>query len=42
MEGLEVMGFVFGMVGVTAFVRLDKLTKTLNEQGIREETYKQE
>ena len=28
MEGLAVMGFVFGMVGVVALVRLEKLTKT--------------
>lgn len=33
MEGLAVMGFVFGMVGVVAFVRLEKLTKTLKEKG---------
>jgi hypothetical protein len=31
MEGLAVMGFVFGMVGVVALVRLEKLTKTLKE-----------
>ena len=29
MEGLAVIGFVFGMVGVVALVRLEKLTKTL-------------
>ena len=27
MEGLAVMGFVFGMVGVVVLVRLEKLTK---------------
>ena len=37
MEGLAVMGFVFGMVGVVALVRLEKLTKTLKEKGILEE-----
>ena len=36
MEGLAVMGFVFGMVGVVALVRLEKLTKTLKEKGILE------
>ena len=34
MEGLAVMGFVFGMVGVVALVRLEKLIKTLKEKGI--------
>ena len=29
MEGLAVIGFVFGMVGVIALVRLEKLIKTL-------------
>jgi len=29
MEGLAVVGFVVGMVGVVALVRLEKLTKTL-------------
>ena len=33
MEGLAVMGFVFGMVGVVVLVRLEKLTKTLKEKG---------
>ena len=37
MEGLAVMGFVFGMVGVVALVRLEKLTKTLKQKGILEE-----
>ena len=40
MEGLAVMGFVFGMVGVVALVRLEKLTKTLKQKGILEEDYK--
>ena len=45
MEGLAVMGFVFGMVGVVgvvALVRLEKLIKTLKEKGILEENYKEE
>ena len=42
MEALGAMGFIFGMVGVVAFVRLDKLTKTLKEQGILEQDYKKE
>ena len=42
MEGLAVMGFVFGMLGLVAFVRLEKLTKTLKDKGILEENYKEE
>jgi Pyruvate/2-oxoacid:ferredoxin oxidoreductase gamma subunit len=42
MEGMAVIGFVFGMMGMVAFVRLDKLIKTLKEKGILEENYKDE
>ena len=42
MEALAVMGFVFGMVGVVALVRLEKLTKTLKEKGILPDDYKEE
>ena len=42
MDGLAVMGFVFGMIGVIALVRVEKLTKTLKEKGILEENYKDE
>ena len=42
MEGLAVTGFVFGMLGLVAFIRLEKLTKTLKEKGILEEDYKDE
>ena len=42
MEGLAVMGFVFGMLGVVAFVRIEKLIKTLKDKGILEENYKEE
>jgi hypothetical protein len=42
MEGLAVMGFIFGMVGVVALVCLEKLAKTLKEKGILEENYKKE
>jgi len=42
MDGLAVMGFVFGMVGVVALVRLEKLTKILKEKGILEENYEEE
>jgi hypothetical protein len=36
------MGFIFGMIGVVALVRLEKLTKTLKEKGILEENYEGE
>ena len=39
---MEGMGFIFGMVGVLAFIRLIKLTKTLKEKGILEENYKEQ
>ena len=42
MDGLAVMGFIFGMVGVVALVRLEKLTKTLKEKGLLEEDYKED
>ena len=42
MEGLAVMGFVFGMIGVVALVRLEKLTKILKEKGILDLDYKEE
>ena len=42
MEGLAVMGFVFGLVGVVAFVRLQKLTNELKAKGILDEDYKEE
>ena len=42
MDGLAVIGFVFGLVGVVALVRLEKLTKTLKEKGILQEDYKEE
>jgi len=42
MEGFAVMGFIFGIMGVVSFARLEKLTKTLKEKGILEENYKEE
>ncbi len=42
MEGLGVIGFVFGLIGLVAYVRLDKLTKTLKEKGILDEDYQDE
>jgi Pyruvate/2-oxoacid:ferredoxin oxidoreductase gamma subunit len=42
LDGLAVMGFVFGMFGLIALVRLEKLIKTLKEKEILEENYKDE
>ena len=39
MEAMGILGFIFGMI---AFVRLEKLTKTLKEKGILEQEYKEE
>lgn len=39
MEGLAVMGFVFGLV---AFIRIEKLIKTLKEKEILDDNYKEE
>ena len=42
MDGLAIVGFVFGLMGMVAFVRLEKLVKTLKENGVLEENYKDE
>ena len=39
MEAFAVLGFIFGLV---AFVRIEKLTKTLKEKNILQENYKEE
>jgi hypothetical protein len=39
MEAMGILGFVFGLI---AFVRIEKLTKTLKEKRILEENYKEE
>ena len=42
MEGLAVIGFAFGMMGIVALVRVEKLIKTLKAKGILEQNYKEE
>ena len=42
MDGLTILGFVFGMIGVVALVRLEKLIKTLKKKGILEENFNKE
>jgi len=39
MEAFAILGFVFGLI---AFVRTEKLTRTLKQKGILEENYKEE
>ena len=39
MEVMGILRFVFGLI---AFVRIEKLTKTLKEKKILEENYKEE
>jgi len=39
MEAIGILGFVFGLI---AFVRIEKLTKTLKEKRILEGNYKEE
>ena len=39
---MEYLGFVFGIFGLIAFVRLEKLTKTLKEKGILEDEYNED
>ena len=41
LDGLTVIAFVFGMIGIIALVRVEKLTKTLKEKGVLEEDYKE-
>ena len=42
MTGLSVLGFVFGMMGIVAFVRTEKFIKTLKEKGVLDHTYQNE
>ena len=38
---IGIIGYVFAILGLVAFVRLGKLTKTLKEKAILEEDYKE-
>jgi hypothetical protein len=42
LEGLGVVGFVFGMMGIVALVRVEKLIRTLKEKGILDDEYREE
>jgi len=39
---MEILGFCFGIMGLIALVRVDKLIKTLKQKGVLEESYKEE
>ena len=39
---MEVAAFVFGLMGMVALVRVEKLIQTLKEKGILEQDYKEE
>jgi len=39
---MDTVAFIFALVGVAAFARLEKLIKTLTEKGILEEDYKED
>ena len=42
MDGLTVTALIFEMLGIVAFVRVEKLIKTLKEKGVSETNYKDE
>ena len=39
---MEYISLVFGIFGLLAFIRVEKLTKTLKEKGILQADYKEE
>lgn len=39
---MEYAAFVFGIFGLIAFVRVEKLVKTLKEQGVLDKDYVEE
>lgn len=39
---MEIAAFVFGILGLVAFVRVEKLIKTLKDQGVLDDNYKAE
>ena len=42
MEGLTITALVFGMMGLVALARVEKLIKSLKEKGVLEQDYKEE
>ena len=41
-DNMEYAAFVFAIFGLVAFVRVEKLVKTLKEQGVLDQSYKDE
>lgn len=39
---MEYAAFVFGLLGLVAFVRVERLVKTLKEQGVLDQDYQDE
>ena len=39
---VEYIGFVFGILGLVAYIRVEKLVRTLKERGVLEEGYREE
>ena len=39
---MEYIGLVFGVFGLIAFVRQEKLVKTLKQKGVLDEDYKED
>ena len=39
---MEYIGFVFAIMGLVAFVRVEKLVRTLKEKGILDQDYKED
>ena len=39
---MEYLAYVFALLGLVAYIRVEKLTKTLKQKGILEEDYKEE
>ena len=42
MDALEIIAFAFGVFGLVAFVRTEKLIKTLKQKGVLGDDYKAE
>jgi len=39
---VEYIGFVFGILGLVAYIRVEKLVRTLKERGVLEQGYGEE
>jgi len=39
---MEWLGFVFGILGLVAFVRVEKLVRTLKEKGVLDADYRED